>query len=90
MGIERVGKRELNLAYLIMTEDIDDASLRVTMLTGKEFDLHGPEADRLRGLIRQTRETSEATRGECRPSPDRDPQTGQVLPENRAEGEAGA
>lgn len=56
-----VGKRDLNLDYLIMTEEIDGDGdlpdvLRVTMYPGKEFDLPAEEGRILRRSIREAKE----------------------------------
>lgn len=72
-------RRYLNTDYLVMTEDLDnpEGSLRVTMVQGKEFDLSGPDADRVREGIEAVR--SGASGGD-RVVPSIDPKTGRLLP----------
>jgi hypothetical protein len=56
MKLIRVGHRWVNLEYLISGEEHDDAKaesvpiggLRLTLETGKEFDLDGSDADKCR------------------------------------------
>jgi hypothetical protein len=54
MYVIRAGRRLLNLDYMIMAEEgepgspVPPGSVRVTMESGKEFDLVGPDADEFR------------------------------------------
>jgi hypothetical protein len=94
MHVIQVGRRRLNLQFLVMDEEFDGTpetahlppgGVRVTMVCGKEFDLTAPWADVYR---RQVAAIVEPDPGKDLPMPksttvDVDPRTGQVIPRKR-------
>ena len=87
MYLIRVGRRTLNLCYLVMSEEgaqgetVPPGVVRITMESGKEFDLKGTDADAyLRAESEAITRSSPLAAGAFSPIMRVNPQTGDVSP----------
>lgn len=81
MHIIKTGRRWLNLQHMVMAEDISapEDVVRVTMLYGKEFDLTGPDAAKMRSDLDEAAVSEEENPFAGRVAPSVDPATGLPL-----------